>query len=296
MSQLNSPSGLPQLQFPGKKSRTGQICTPLLIIRWLALINLQAPSFVPQSLRNIQRAIHQLEPLPPVSPFPPPDYSSTFLLSHLVEKRESQLLSRPPFIPDEHIPLDAGHYHEHWYPILQAEVDYLCTQRSNIVLWNVTDLKLTDWKRCEFTLVVPGLRENYPRLDTGDLVKLRQVIASQNGFTEPFFGTGLAFEARVIASQKREGLVREYDPRWTQFPTKIQRARPLLAHASGIYTELFHWYCTLSCSNRKSYSIPTSFNLQHILPRECAPILFNGGSRRRPQRCNERWPRGQLSR
>ncbi|KAF9451324.1 P-loop containing nucleoside triphosphate hydrolase protein [Macrolepiota fuliginosa MF-IS2] len=171
-----------------------------------------APSFVPQSLRNIQRLIHQLEPLPPVSPFPPSDYSNSFLLPHLVESRESQLLSRPPLSLEEYIPFDASHYHEHWYPILQAEVDCLCTQRSAVVLWNVTDLKLTDWKRSQFSLVVPGLRENYPRLDAGDLVKMRQVIASKNGFTEPFFGTGIAFEARVVASQKREGLVHLYSP------------------------------------------------------------------------------------
>lgn len=108
------------------------------------------------------------------------------------------------------MPLDSAHYHQHWYPVLQAEVDCLCTQRSNIVLWNVEGLKSTEWKRSEFSLAVPGLRENYPRLEIGDLVKMRQVIPSQNGFTEPFFGNGVAFEARVIASKKREGLVRKY--------------------------------------------------------------------------------------
>ncbi|KAF5353338.1 hypothetical protein D9756_008084 [Leucocoprinus leucothites] len=172
-----------------------------------------APSFVPQSLRNIQKVMHQLEPLPPVSPFPPLDYSASFLLPDLIEKRESQLLSRLPPSADEHIaPLDSTHYHEHWSPILQTEVDHLCSQRASIVLWAIKDLKLTDWKRNEFSLAVPGLRENYPRLDAGDLVKMRLVIPSQNGFTEPFFKTGIAFEARVIAVQKREGVVHLYAP------------------------------------------------------------------------------------
>jgi hypothetical protein len=38
---------------------------------------------------------------------------------------------------------------------------------------------------------------------------MRLVIPSQNGFTEPFFKTGIAFEARVVTSQKREGVVRQ---------------------------------------------------------------------------------------
>ncbi|KXN83986.1 putative RNA helicase SDE3 [Leucoagaricus sp. SymC.cos] len=172
-----------------------------------------APSFVPQCLKNIQKAMHQLEPLPPVSPFPPPDYSSSFCLPHLIEDRSSTLLSQPPPTSNDGIPpLEAARYHEHWYPILQTEVDCLCTQRANIVLWGIKDLKATNWKRNEFSLVVPGLRENYPRLDAGDLVKMRLVIPSQNGFTEPFFKTGIAFEARVIASQKREGVVHLYAP------------------------------------------------------------------------------------
>jgi hypothetical protein len=117
-------------------------------------------------------------------------------------------------VPDEisPVPLDSHHYHEHWAPILQTEIDCLCSQCGNIVLWSVKDLKITNWKRNEFSLAVPGLRENYPRLEVGDLVKLRLTIPSQNGFTEPFFKTGIAFEARVIASQKREGVVRKYTP------------------------------------------------------------------------------------
>lgn len=128
----------------------------------------------------------------------------------MIEERESQLLSKPLPASDEKKPLEPNCYYQHWSSILQAEVDCLCVQRSHTVLWKVKDdLKLTDWKRNEFSLVVPGLRENYPRLEAGDLVKMRQVVAAQNPHIEPFFGTGVAFEARVIASQKREGLVRE---------------------------------------------------------------------------------------
>jgi hypothetical protein len=128
----------------------------------------------------------------------------------LIQERESQLLSKPPPASDDKKPLEPHCYHEHWSSILQAEVDSLCSQRLTTVLWKVKDgLKLTEWKRSEFSLAVPGLRENYPRLEVGDLVKMRQVVAAQSPHIEPFYGTGVAFEARVIASQKREGLVRE---------------------------------------------------------------------------------------
>ncbi|KAJ3554546.1 hypothetical protein NP233_g12400 [Leucocoprinus birnbaumii] len=202
--QLLPPRSLNQPQSPIQHRETPENSTN---------IPLPAPSFVPKCLKDIQSAIHQLEPLPPIPPFPPTEYSSTFLLPHLIEKRESQLLSRlPPTKEEPIVPLDSTHYHEHWSPILQIEVDCLCSQRASIVLWSVKDLKLTDWKRNEFSLVVPGLRENYPRLDAGDLVKMRLVIPSQNGYTAPFFQTGIAFEARVIAVQKREGVVHLYAP------------------------------------------------------------------------------------
>lgn len=219
--------------------------------------------------------MHQLEPLPPVLPFPPPDYSTTFLIPHLIGKRESRLLSKPPFAPDEKIPFDPSHYHEHWYPILQTEVDCLCAQRSSIVLWNVKELKLTDWKRNEFSLVVPGLRENYPRLEAGDLVKMRQVIATQNGVTEPFFGTGLAFEARVIASQKREGVVRKHLPHPNRLSTN-QRPRPLLSNTRGLHPKLLRWHRALSFSDEQSYSVPVASYIQHILSCQCTPILSHG--------------------
>lgn len=63
---------------------------------------------------------------------------------------------------------------------------------------------MLNWDRSEFVLEVPGLRENYPRLEIGDLAHLRMI------FEEAKTGSGRAFEARVNALRKREGLVRAF--------------------------------------------------------------------------------------
>jgi hypothetical protein len=59
-----------------------------------------------------------------------------------------------------------------------------------------------NWDRSEFVLEVAGLRENYPRLEIGDLAHLRMI------FEEAKTGSGRAFEARINSLRKREGLVR----------------------------------------------------------------------------------------
>lgn len=66
------------------------------------------------------------------------------------------------------------------------------------MLWKL-ELKVAVWKDSEFVLFVPGIRENHPHLEVGDLVHLREVVMQEN--------RRQALEGRVVALRKREGLI-----------------------------------------------------------------------------------------
>lgn len=72
------------------------------------------------------------------------------------------------------------------------------------MLWK-RGVTVAGWRDAEFVLAVPGIRENYPFLEVGDLVHLRE--ATPPGEARP--GGRWALEARVAALRKQEGLVCE---------------------------------------------------------------------------------------
>ena len=159
--------------------------------------------FIPQYLRDIQKQPHNLVPLPPVPIFPPKSYHQTFLIPKLIDE-----LNNPPSVtllsvapPNIAPPLKFDTYHPHWSCLLGWELDSLASDKEQIVLWK-TGINIAVWDQAEFALFVPGIRENYPRLEIGDLVHMREVLPQQQQ------GSGLAFEGRVVALRKREGFVR----------------------------------------------------------------------------------------
>lgn len=129
----------------------------------------------------------------------------SFLLLGLVEElctpRSSNLLSSPPPPIGKPPPLEIETYAAHWKTLLNWELDTLTRDKENLVLWK-NSVKIHEWDQSEFVLEVPGLRENYPRLEIGDLAHLREI------FEDAKTGSGRAFEARVNRLRKREGLVR----------------------------------------------------------------------------------------
>lgn len=142
-------------------------------------------------------------PLPPVPVFPSLSYLHSFLLPHLIDEfsasRPVNILSSPPAA--ECPPLQTKSYHVHWQTLLAWELDHTTLDKERIVLWKV-GIKIGTWVNAEFVLAVPGIRENHPRLEIGDLVQLREVYEKLRR------GSGMAFEGRVTALRKREGLVR----------------------------------------------------------------------------------------
>ncbi|KAF9460457.1 P-loop containing nucleoside triphosphate hydrolase protein [Collybia nuda] len=96
--------------------------------------------------------------------------------------------------------LSINTYHEHWATLLGYELDNIALKRDQIILWKI-GVKVANWINAEFTLYIPGIRENYPRLEVGDLIQLREVLEKLQK------GSGVAFEARVVALRKREGFI-----------------------------------------------------------------------------------------
>lgn len=139
--------------------------------------------------------------------FPSITYLETYLTPRLIEDSirsdNLTLLSAPPISSGAKAPaLTQETYHDHWLTLLRWELDAMASQKEQIILWKL-GLKVANWKNAEFLLSVPGIRENYPRLEIGDLVHMRQVIEAEKR------GSGIALEGRVVTLNKREGFVRE---------------------------------------------------------------------------------------
>lgn len=160
----------------------------------------QADIFIPQYLKEIQKQPHNLIPLPPVPVFPSLAYLESFLLPGLIEKkRSSTILSTSPLKICPALQIET--YSAHWLCLLAWELDNLTRDKEQIILWKI-GIKIVIWDDSEFLLSVPGIRENHPRVEIGDLLHLREVFERENR------GSGIAFEARVVALRKREGFIR----------------------------------------------------------------------------------------
>lgn len=109
------------------------------------------------------------------------------------------LLSAPP--PSSAPALTIETYEAHWTALLAWELDSLTKEKEELVLWKM-GITVGSWSRAEFVLFAAGIRENYPRLEIGDLVHMREV---REDFER---GSGLAFEGRVVMLKKREGFIR----------------------------------------------------------------------------------------
>ncbi|TFK37683.1 P-loop containing nucleoside triphosphate hydrolase protein [Crucibulum laeve] len=182
-----------------------------------------AEIFVPQYLKDIQTRLHTLQPIPPVNMYPSLRYRQTYLPPQLIDHSNkldySPLLEAPPLATDalSHS-LTIESYYEHWISILRWELDTTSSEREQITLWKI-GIKVVIWDDSEFLLFVPGIRENYPRLDIGDLLQMREVFEQQQT------GSGRAFEGRVMATRKREGFVHFYSP------TLRQHIQSIVPHA-----------------------------------------------------------------
>ncbi|CAK5271393.1 unnamed protein product [Mycena citricolor] len=174
------------------------------------LLDKYADVFVPVYLQKIQKQPHHLKTLPPIPPFPSVTYIRAFFPTSVTDSitstsslTPSSILSNAP--PATAPALTTGSYHQHWAALLSWELHKLAVEKEQIVLWKV-GVKIGAWDQAEFILVVPSIRENSPRLEIGDVILLREILEGQK------IGSGIAFEGRVVALRKREGLIHFFCP------------------------------------------------------------------------------------
>ncbi|KAF7307812.1 hypothetical protein MKEN_01141300 [Mycena kentingensis (nom. inval.)] len=164
-----------------------------------------ADVFIPQYLQDIQKQPHSLRSLPPIPLFPSMDYLQKFFPITLIDvstAQKSSILTSPP---PATAPSMTTSYHQHWNALLSWELHKLAVDKEQIVLWK-TGVKVANWDGDEFRLAVPGIRENTPKLDLGDIIILREVLEPRRA------GSGIAFEGGVVSARKREGLIHFYCP------------------------------------------------------------------------------------
>ncbi|KAF8966899.1 P-loop containing nucleoside triphosphate hydrolase protein [Flammula alnicola] len=179
-----------------------------------------AEAYVPQYLYDIQKETHPLNPLPAIPVFPSISYLQSFLIPGLIDESLKSdipsLLHGQPIPKDSQVPpLDTLKYLDHWTEILRWELDAIAHKKEQIVLWKI-GAKVAAWKDAEFMFSVPGIRENHPHLQVGDLVHMREVIVSEKR------GSKRALEGRVVALRKRQGSPPLKEHVQTYVPLKLE--------------------------------------------------------------------------
>ncbi|KAG7087423.1 hypothetical protein E1B28_013391 [Marasmius oreades] len=169
-------------------------------------LDIHAETYIPQYLKDIQKQPHRFTPLPSVPVYPPSSYfndfplSSSILEKYTVSWSDCTTLSNPPLREDARLVSISVDYQSHWLTLHAWELCRIADDKKKIVLWKI-QVDVSNWEEAEFSIFVPGVRENYPRLEIGDIVHLKEIISDWGQ------GTGMAFEGRVILLRKREGYV-----------------------------------------------------------------------------------------
>ena len=145
--------------------------------------------------------------LAPFPVYPPQNYCQILypqpLLDRIHRSTSPNLLSYPPLdtLPSE--PLRPEGYRLHWNTLIAWELDQLARDKQQVILWQ-TPVSIAEWDSATFSILVPGVRENHPYLEPGDLLHLREVDVVAK------LGTGVAMEGRIATIRKRDGIVRAY--------------------------------------------------------------------------------------
>jgi len=169
-------------------------------------------------------------PLPPLPPFAP-TYSSFFngvgimqMGSGNVGKSDSgkKRLSSAPGSPElrkkpskEGFQLDPSNYGAHFSDLILTEIS---TENQVFQGYNMYTVPVIphDISQYLFQLFIPGIRENTPFVQLGDMIKLRQIRPSQMQYPSGVF-TGFEYEAYVYGMDKTVGyLILRVDGLWIE--------------------------------------------------------------------------------
>lgn len=117
--------------------------------------------------------------------FPPLDYSSSFLPLPLWKSPrtfnlKSVLSDSPPSLSSSHLlpALSSVSYEDHWRWLLAWELAERGDISRGTVLWKQR-LLIADLDASEFSISMPGIREDHPKIEVGDAVALREVYVDE---------------------------------------------------------------------------------------------------------------------
>ena len=149
-------------------------------------LNIYAPIHVPDWHLAINESVATYVPCTPLCHFDAEKYAAAFGADIHVHARDKWLLPLGLPTPDRQTPVKPQHYQDRFIALLREELAaldqrllYYSLYNHHIVMWDPHQLL--------FKVHVPGLRENSPRVDLGDIVLVRPitlthplVVLSQN--------------------------------------------------------------------------------------------------------------------
>ncbi|KAI5795123.1 P-loop containing nucleoside triphosphate hydrolase protein [Geopyxis carbonaria] len=100
--------------------------------------------------------------------------------------------------------LEPNTYSEHFSKLLEDEIKALDEYVKSFNLFNVA-ISTQDPHSWQFRIMIPGIRENTPPIQLGDMIKLRQVRPAKFPFPGGF--TGYEYETFVFGMDRTEGYI-----------------------------------------------------------------------------------------
>ena len=202
-------------------------------------LDIYAPIYVPVWLRAVNDSVATTINCPPLRHQDLNAYVRTFTGSDFITDQSTVTFPDITTVPQpwQVFDLCPRNYYKYFAKSLQNEIASQATELRTFFLYDVL-LELEDHKQQLFRLSVPGLRENSPLLELGDVLRIRSIPSMANntvivhaqawydsganvrGITAPGFD-GLEYQAVVwaMAKTKEQVLLRLNNP--TTFSRKV---------------------------------------------------------------------------
>lgn len=149
-------------------------------------LNIYAPIHVPDWLLAINESVAAYVPCTPLCHFDAKEYAAAFGADIHVQPHDKWPLPLGLPTPDRQTPVKPQHYQDRFIALLREELAALDQRLLSYSLYN-HHIVMWDPHQLLFEVNVPGLRENSPRVDLGDIVLVRPitltyppVVLSQN--------------------------------------------------------------------------------------------------------------------
>ncbi|KIV89830.1 hypothetical protein PV10_07200 [Exophiala mesophila] len=168
-SENDKPNDRVSTEWPAQTNR-GHPATKL---------NIYAPIHVPDWLLAINESVVAYVPCTPLRHFDADKYAAAFGADIHVQPRDKWPLPLGLLIPDRQTPVKPEQYQDRFIALLREELAALDQRLFYYSLYN-HPIVMRDPHQLLFEIHVPGLRENSPRVDLGDIVLVRPILLNDH--------------------------------------------------------------------------------------------------------------------